>query len=335
MTEAQFKEVRHEHPRQDWNQTSTGVGHHYRPGYYFPDSEFRTLLREPLPPPLAKQDEVTRDQHFKTTTGHFHDNKYPSNLYRDRLHKKAPGHWKVNYVKDLAEKINGGGWRKPLTMGNQQSEMKAEYNGLPGIREKYHFEDTFTPEKFLLNDHHHEGPSKYGEGSSQNPKLQAKPFYVRDRGILTHLDPYLSTTHKDHRSFKPTELRAYPKKDIPTYWDCEEYTKAWGHGNKNNRLPPHSVPRENLPMRDTMVFPTATKIPRQPKPLVPVPHSGLKSEYDDHYVKQDHVRQKENYYCAVDTPYVLPQPGSKSTFTAPKMYNTEYQHIGSQKPVTV
>nr|KAG5695434.1 hypothetical protein BaRGS_033559 [Batillaria attramentaria] len=181
-------------------------------------------------------------------------------------------------------------------MGNQQSEMKAEYNGLPGIREKYHFEDTFTPEKFLLNDHHHEGPSKYGEGSSQNPKLQAKPFYVRDRGILTHLDPYLSTTHKDHRSFKPTELRAYPKKDIPTYWDCEEYTKAWGHGNKNK---------------------------------------GLKSEYDDHYVKQDHVRQKENYYCAVDTPYVLPQPGSKSTFTAPKMYNTEYQHIGSQKPVTV
>ena len=27
--------------RQDWHQTSTGVGHHFRPGYYFPDSEFK------------------------------------------------------------------------------------------------------------------------------------------------------------------------------------------------------------------------------------------------------------------------------------------------------
>lgn len=62
---------------------------------------------------------------------------------------------------------------------------------------------------------------------------------------------------------------------------------------------------------------------------------GLKSEYAGNYVPQDHVRQKENYYCAVDTPFVLPNPGTKSIFTAPKMYNTEYQHIGSNKPVTV
>lgn len=36
---ADFKEIKYE-PRQDWNQTSTGVGHQYRPGYYFPSSHF-------------------------------------------------------------------------------------------------------------------------------------------------------------------------------------------------------------------------------------------------------------------------------------------------------
>lgn len=40
-----FKEIKHE-PRQDWAQTSTGVGHHYRPGYYFPDSDFQVMGNE-------------------------------------------------------------------------------------------------------------------------------------------------------------------------------------------------------------------------------------------------------------------------------------------------
>jgi len=63
-------------------------------------------------------------------------------------------------------------------------------------------------------------------------------------------------------------------KDASTYWDCEEYTKAWGHGPKLNPLPKESVPRERPPMRDRTWFPTATKIPRLPKPMVPVPHKG-------------------------------------------------------------
>ncbi|PVD18243.1 hypothetical protein C0Q70_21769 [Pomacea canaliculata] len=330
-----FQELKYGDRRQDWHQTSTEVGHHYRPGYYFPDTEFTTIIRDPLPPYLAKEDELTRGQHYQTTSGFYHDRKPHTLLYGERIHKKAPGHWKVNYIKDLAEKIGKGGWRQPLTMGNQLSEMKAEYNGQPGLREKYNFEEVFYPQNFTLQDHHKDGPSKYGEGSTQNPKLQGEPFYVRDKGILHNLDPYLSTTHKDHRSFKLSELKGYAKKDIPTFWDCEEYPKAWGHGQKHNSLPKHTVPREKLPMRDTMVFPTATKIPRPPKAMIPVPHQGLKSEYAGNYVPQDHVRQKENYYCAVDTPFVLPNPGTKSIFTAPKMYNTEYQHIGSNKPVTV
>jgi len=335
MAEAQFKEVKHGQFRQDWNQTSTGVGHHHRPGYYFPNTDFQTLLRQPLPPTLAKQDEITRPDHFVTTTGYFHDPKRPGLLYGERIHKKAPGHWKVNYVKDLAEKIGKGGWRRPLTIGNEETEYQGEYKNMPGIRDKYKFDETYIPQNFTLQDHHKEGPSKVGEGSTQNPKLQGQPFYVRDKGVLSLLDPYLSTTHKDHRSFKPSELKAYPKKDNPTYWECEEYPKAWGHGSKHNPVPKHTVPRDKLPMRDTMVFREATKIPRIHKPMIPVPHAGLKSEYTDHFLKQDHVRGKENYYCAVDTPFKLPDPGTKSVCTAPKMYNTEYQHIGSEKPITV
>lgn len=66
----------------------------------------QTIIREPLPPPIAKQDEVTRDQHFETTTGKTHDNKYlTGSPYQNSIQRKAPGHWKVNYVKDLAEKV--------------------------------------------------------------------------------------------------------------------------------------------------------------------------------------------------------------------------------------
>ena len=68
------------------------------------------------------------------------------------------------------------------------------------------------------------------------------------------------------------ELGEYPKKQYATYWECEEYPKAWGHGSKENPLPVHSVPRSDRPMRDEVVFPTATTIPRLPKSLKPVPH---------------------------------------------------------------
>lgn len=74
---------------------------------------------------------------------------------------------------------------------------------------------------------------QYGRATTQNPKLQGKPFYVRDKGVLSLLDPYLSTTQKDHRSFKPDELKKYPKKDIATTWQCEDMPKSWGHGLKH------------------------------------------------------------------------------------------------------
>ena len=71
-------------------------------------------------------------------------------------------------------------------------------------------------------------------------------------------------------------------------------------------LPKTSVPREQLPMRDTTVFTTKTKVPRPPKALVPVPHGGLKSEQQDKFVRPSDVKAKEANFCPIDTPFSLP-----------------------------
>lgn len=71
-------------------------------------------------------------------------------------------------------------------------------------------------------------------------------------------------------------------------------------------IPKDNVPREKLPMVDPTWFKTRTNIPRQPKALLPVPHAGLKSLYAESFQQPTDVKAKENYYCAVDSPFVLP-----------------------------
>ncbi|CAH1787255.1 unnamed protein product [Owenia fusiformis] len=318
--------------------TSTGVGHHFRPGYYFPSASFQTLIREPLPPGLAKKDEVPNDEKYPTTTGKVHDRKFPNptGIYGNDygIHKKAPGSWKVHYVKDLSEKLGKGGWRKPLTMGNQSSEMMDKYKAEPGIKMDFEFDP--RPQDFILKNHHKNGPSKQMVPSTQNDKLRGKTFMPKDKGVLNlHDDMYLTTTNKDHRPFNPRELKGYSKKDVPTYWECEEYPKAWGHGLKHNPLPKDSVPRERPPMRDTMVFPSATRIPRLPNSMKPVPHSGLKTLQKDSYMKPSDVKARDIFFCPVETPYSLPNAGPKSIMTSPGMYKTEYTNVGSGAPITV
>ena len=68
---------------------------------------FQTVIGDPLPATLAGRDEITKDERFKTTTGVVHDNKHSGGPYgnQDPRYKKAPGHWKVHFVKDLHEKV--------------------------------------------------------------------------------------------------------------------------------------------------------------------------------------------------------------------------------------
>ena len=49
-------------------------------------------------------------------------------------------------------------WRKPLTMGNQNSEMKSQFTAREGIPMSRHFSSDLQPPKF--RHHNNEGPLK-------------------------------------------------------------------------------------------------------------------------------------------------------------------------------
>lgn len=60
------------------------------------------------------------------------------------------------YYHDLQLKVKP--WRRPLTMGNQTSEMKENYKGEPEVIMATKFIKEFQPPK--LSDHHNNGPNK-------------------------------------------------------------------------------------------------------------------------------------------------------------------------------
>ncbi|CAB4038975.1 Hypothetical predicted protein, partial [Paramuricea clavata] len=230
---------------------------------------FQRSTLAPLPPSVSKG--LHQPSPYVTTTGSTHDHKFHESPLLQPGYKKAPSSWKVQYVEDSISTLKVKPWRRPLTMGNQSSEMKDKYKGEPEVTLETRFNERFQPPK--LHDHHVNGPSKDLVRSTQNVEASGRVYYPKDRGVLSyHGDMYLTTTQRDHRRFNKQELGEYAKKDYATFWECEEYPKAWGHGSKENPLPPHSVPRSDRPMRDETVFPTATTIPRLPKSLKPVPH---------------------------------------------------------------
>ncbi|KAJ8023822.1 hypothetical protein HOLleu_36368 [Holothuria leucospilota] len=315
--------------RFDLKKTSSGKGHDYRPGYYFPASDFKRTINNPLPPDLAKQDEIIKP--FTTTTGETHDFKHHGGILGNDQHKKAPGLWNVHYNKDLREKLQNRPWRKPLTMGNQETEVQAQYKGAqtqPGV--DFNNKLAGNPQPTSLQTHHQNMPAPVRENT---PKY--KPTLVRDDGVMQLLDPYVPTSHHIHKRFSRHELDGVPKKDAATYWRCEDYPQAWGHGTKHNPLPNSSVPRERGPMRDKMVFKTPVVEPvRWPEKFKRIPHDGIKSIQTTSYQTPSDPKMREIFSCPVDTPWVIPDAGPKQTFAVPNMYSTEYGTYASGKPVT-
>ncbi|XP_033645808.1 uncharacterized protein LOC117305137 [Asterias rubens] len=313
--------------RFDLHQTSSGRGLNYKPEYYFPASDFKTTVNNPLPPELAKQDEIIKP--YTTTTGETHDYKHHDAILGNPEHHKAPGHWNAHYNKDLKEKLQNRPWRKPLSMGSQETEVQANYKGAqtqPGVD----FSTIMKPQTTDLIDHHKNMPAPLKDNL---PKY--KPSLVRDDGALQLLDPYVPTSHQVHKRFSRHELGGYPKKDAATYWRCEDYPHAWGHGTKHNPLPMNSVPRERPPMRDEMVFKTPVVEPvRWPERFPRVPHNGIKSTMTTSYGPPSDPKNRELFSCPVDTPWVIPKSGPQQTFSVPSMYSTEYQTYASGKPIT-
>jgi hypothetical protein len=316
-----------------WN-TSSGKGHEWRPGFYFPDQNYRATRTDPLPPSLDRALPEILDP-YQTTTGTVHDRKYDGGILANDRHQRAAANWKVHFIKDHVEKLENRRWRPGLTMGNQKSEMKDNYKGeTKQLGVDFEDKSRIGPQGFKLDDHHKEGPSKWGEGSSENPELKAQPFYVKDRGILRELDPYISTTQKDHRSWDDMELKGYPRKNNATYWACEEYPKAWGHGPQNNPLPKAAVPRERPPMRDTLIFKSATRVPFWPRSAKPVPNGSYKSEHQSQFIMPIEERMRDAIYCPVDKPYTFHEP-PPDDLGLPKHYDTMYQFYGNPDKVEV
>ncbi|XP_072281934.1 stabilizer of axonemal microtubules 3 isoform X3 [Pyxicephalus adspersus] len=174
--------------------------------------------------------------------------------------------------------------------------------------------------------------------TTENKGLSRDPYYIRDGGVLSLNDIYASTTMRDFRTFTAKELESYPKKDILTYWQAEDYPKVWGHGLKENPLSKESQPtlRRPPPMRDSMQFPTATKLPRIPPRARSVPHRGLKTLAQESYQQPLDAKRSHDVYFPLECPWTMPHTGPlPEIMSVPKMYETEYETYGSKQPVTV
>ncbi|MEE6517369.1 hypothetical protein FKM82_027532 [Ascaphus truei] len=326
--------------RQDWHLTSTGVGLNHRAQVSFPPPHIRSTVSEPLPAGLGQAEDVTAyDELFnayETTTGTTHNRKYPGGVLSQPSYPIPPPHWKVHYNKDLWDKLKLRAWRSPLEPGTHSSEMKAEFLGRPVQPTLSTFHS--GPQPFPLENHHSKGPSQLLVATTENKSLSGEPFYIRDKGVLSLNDIYASTTARDFRAFTMEELGGYPKKDVLTFWQAEDYPKSWGHGLKGNPLPKeaHPVLRRPPPMRDVIQFPTATKLPRIPPRAPPVPNRGLKTLAQESYQWPLDVKRSRDVYCPIECPWTIPRQGPiPEIMTVPKMYETEYETYGSERPVTV
>lgn len=126
------------------------------------NSILQTVADCPLPPDLAKHSEIDYHQHYKTTTGTAHDFKTPGGPYSNQSpsYKKAPALYKVNCVNDHHDKLQAGGWKKPLTMGHQTSETHEQFRAQPDILAERPREFDLNPQGFILSNHLTDGPSK-------------------------------------------------------------------------------------------------------------------------------------------------------------------------------
>ncbi|THD28266.1 putative Core 1 udp-galactose:n-acetylgalactosamine-alpha-r beta 1 3-galactosyltransferase [Fasciola hepatica] len=305
--------------------TSHGVGHHWRPGYFFPDSETFSKLSSKYTCSYGKGDIIKPGDHFETTTGREFQPKILPEALRVERNPPPPKHWETNYFDDFRTRFLSGGCRRPLSPSHQISETHEEFQEKPEHKEIW---DPINIQRFVLENHHNDGPSKNIIASNSNKDLAGRIQYPKDHEVLRFLDPYMTTTMKDYRQWSPEELKDYPKKDIATYQELEGYPKAWGFGLKTNPIPEASVPREKPPMRDVMIFKEAAEHRRVLPVTYHVPHTGLKTIYQADYEQPSSLLSREDQLCPVETPFVLPDPDMRSTYATPMMYQTEYSAIG-------
>lgn len=77
--------------------------------------------------------------------------------------------------------------------------------------------------------------------STVNKSAQGRPLIPADKAVLDRLEPYLTTKQCSHRTFTDKEKSCYPRNDIATYWQCENYPKVMLTA-ASQFVPPHPLP---------------------------------------------------------------------------------------------
>jgi len=309
-----------ERSRTDLHLTSTGKGHFYHQSLQpFPPANFERHF-EKEPPAGLRSSNLDKAEQFRTTTGSAHGEKVQKPVHRNTLYKKAPGHWNVHYMDRTIGKLNTENKRN-FTMGDRVSEMTSKY----------------IPKENYRNPTEHIRSSKVALGGPART-TQA------DNTLITHINPYMTTTRKDHRPFTSTDMRNYPKKDALTFWEFENYPKVWGHGsNDGKNIPPRRAPNSNDSMRDlTMggleIKSETRKIATLPKPRH-VPNKGLKSLVQASYIRHAGAPKLDLTHVEPPQPFSAyfnhGRGRNADTSNCPKMYTTEYGFYGDNQQVRV
>ncbi|XP_065912944.1 stabilizer of axonemal microtubules 3-like [Dysidea avara] len=315
-----------EFPRNDLHLTTTGVGHAFRNQLPFPPTDIELATTKQLPERLVapSSNPLTVQDVYDTTYSVTHDYKPKGTIVDGPEYKKAAGHWNVSYLANHVNKLNEKPYRQPLTMGQQTSEMRDQYYDKTD-QEQYQSDmgGVVSNVDTLLADHHQQGPTKEMIASTQNDALRRRPVLPEEHAVLTLNDPYLSVTQKDHRRFTKNELDKYPKKDIATYWQCEDYPKSWGHGMDKNPLPKPMATWSQEPMRDRMVFPTGTNVSTDHQPIPQVPNSGMCSLCASSYTEPTQEQRQQLFVSPLKTVHQQSSgPGKADHNAVPNMYQT-------------
>jgi hypothetical protein len=278
--------------RNDLHLTSTGVALARRHSEPLDTLLLTKPLHSSLPLPPLLSPPATNNI-YQTTTATAYDKK---DLTPFPLYKKAPGHWRVNYTLEAINRMSSKPWRRPLTMSNQMSETRAQFSGQPELISRVLPDN--DPQPPSLRDHFIDGVTKELVPSTTVNRRVGQELSATTGGVLSCNQPYLTTNNRFHRRYSAPEQLGYARKDVATYWLCEDYPKAWGHGTKVNPLTTPTCRSERGTMRDRTVFRTGTNVVILPSSLKPLSQAN-KTVYGDVYRGFEEEERKTLFHCPV------------------------------------
>ncbi|CAH8568843.1 unnamed protein product [Heterobilharzia americana] len=167
----------------DLFKTSYGVGHHWRPGFYFPDSITMSKQNNVVPCGIELESKVKTEDHYETTNKSVYDQKVPAEFLRNPRNPLPPHHWDVNYINEFRSRYLSGGYRGSLSPSRQKSETRESFSNTDDPIELWR---PLSMQPFEIENHHKDGPSKSkGFGLS--------PIPLPKEGVRNEKKPMLDT----------------------------------------------------------------------------------------------------------------------------------------------